>query len=110
VLTTTRAALLLTRNDEVWIPPHAERSRARPSRPTNSAPRSLALADELDLAGAGRFATAAAALAASGRGELPRLPTRVEVTALAGDLPGGEDLTLDGIVPADAPGPGRPAE
>src|SRR6266508_4244465 len=104
VLTTRGAALLLTRNDEIWVPePHRERSGIPEARDAFCAAFAVALAEDADLARAGRLATAAAALASPRAGEPARLPTRSEVTAFASELRGGEELTLDGILPADAP-------
>ena len=104
VLTDHRAALLLTRNDEIWIPaPHRDLTDTPEASDAFCAALAVALAEGADLASAGRLATAAAMLATSGPGEPARLPTRSEVTAFASEFAGAEELTLDGVLPADAP-------
>ncbi len=104
VLRTAQRMLLLTRNDEIWVPnPHGQYTESLEAGDACCSALAVALAENLDLARAGRLASAAAALAAPRLGEPSRIPTRAEVSRFASEALRAEELTLDGILPADAP-------
>jgi ribokinase len=103
-LRTSPTTLLLTRNDEIWVPnPSGKRTDTSEAGDAFCSAVAVALAEDLDLARAGRLAAAAAVLSTPRRGEPPPLPTRAEVNGFANESPRAEELTLDGVLPSDAP-------
>jgi ribokinase len=104
VLRTSRTTLLLTRNDEIWVPnAHAEYTESAVAGDAFCSALAVASAEDAELARAARLASAAAALATPRQGQMLEMPTRAAVARFAGEAPVPEELILDGILPAGAP-------
>ena len=110
ILRTRRATLLLTRNDEIRVPsPHGRDAEALEADDAFCSTLASSLAEDADLVRAATLASAAAALVTARYGEAVEMPTRAAVARLARESLTAEELTLDGVLPADAePGAHHP--